>query len=98
MNVKTCTKCNIIKKVSEFNKDKKCRFGVRGDCNICTKKYMKQHYIKKYQNNNEYKKKLSKYYKKNKEELKEYGKEYYNNNKKYHKDRYQIYKIMRKNK
>ena len=79
---KTCSKCNIDKSISEFNKVKTGKYGVRGDCRECYKKYMKKHYLKQYQNNKKYK---------------EEKKEYYNNNKQNYKNRYEIYRIMRKN-
>ena len=36
---KPCTKCGETKKLSEFNKVKGGKHGVRGDCKVCTKAY-----------------------------------------------------------
>lgn len=95
MNVKTCSKCNIEKSISKFNKHKTGKYGVRGDCKLCRKIYNKEY---SEMNKEIIKKQKKKYYQDNKENLKEYAREFYSNNKKYHKDRYEIYKIMRKNK
>jgi hypothetical protein len=37
--MKTCTKCNITKELSEFNKSINGKFQKRGDCKICQSKY-----------------------------------------------------------
>ena len=35
---KKCTKCGEVKSLSEFNKNKKCKFGFRSECRLCQKK------------------------------------------------------------
>ena len=84
--VKTCTKCNETKGISEFYKNKWGKFGVRVDCKVC---------VKSYQQGNkaaiaEYKKD---YYQKNKEALSDGMKSYQQDNKaaiaEYKKNRYQ---------
>lgn len=37
--MKVCTKCGVEKHLSDFNKSKLGRFGVRGDCRDCVKAY-----------------------------------------------------------
>jgi hypothetical protein len=39
--MKTCTKCNIEKPLSEFRKAKNGKYGVRADCKLCVKAYKK---------------------------------------------------------
>jgi hypothetical protein len=52
--MKICRKCGNEKELSEFNKDKKGKFGVKGCCKLCIKNYDNKHYfdnsdkIKKY--------------------------------------------------
>ena len=45
MKTKQCTKCSKQKLLSEFNKVKDGKHGVRGDCRECSKKYYQIHKI-----------------------------------------------------
>jgi hypothetical protein len=51
MQIKICSKCGIEKELSEFYKNKTCRFGVQSICKLCNKKYQieNQEAIKKQQ-------------------------------------------------
>jgi len=66
--MKTCSKCGIIKELSEFNKDKQGKHGVRGNCRICQNKH-NRHYYK--ENEDELRRKKIKYYEENIEEMRE---------------------------
>ena len=44
MKTKVCTKCNVEKEVTEFKKDKRGRYGVRGDCKMCSVEQAKEYY------------------------------------------------------
>jgi hypothetical protein len=72
--MKICNKCNVEKSLSEFSKDSKGKFGVKGKCKQCVKEYDT---IYKKQN----KEKLQQYYIDNKEKINEQSKEYYSSNK-----------------
>ena len=77
VNTKKCSKCGIQKELSEFYKDKKCKYGVKGNCKVCGKEYQKE-YIQKnkevvLQRNKEYRQN-------NREEIIQYNKEYRQNN------------------
>jgi len=41
MNQKNCPKCNIIKSITEFHNDNKCKGGKRWCCKECVKLYYK---------------------------------------------------------
>lgn len=43
-NVKQCTKCFVLKPLTEFNKDSRKRDGLRSYCRDCAKDYYKQYY------------------------------------------------------
>jgi hypothetical protein len=81
---KQCNKCNIVNSVGEFSKEKKNRDGLRGECNVCRKKYAEDNRekiadkSKKWREENEekIKEKRKKYYKANKERLADYNKKY----------------------
>ena len=45
MNKKVCENCGVEKSVSEYHKDKTCRFGVGPTCKECRKEYRRDHYI-----------------------------------------------------
>ena len=63
---KVCTQCNVEKEVTEFHKQKGGKYGVRGDCKACLKKY--------YENNREKVKKYKKEYQiKNREKTSQYS-------------------------
>lgn len=87
--IKTCTKCNIEKLLSEFNKQTRGKYGVRADCKQCRDKYYKQwqennpEYTKhNYQAKKEYYAEQTKlYYQEHKKERKEYYKQWHQNNK-----------------
>lgn len=74
MKTKRCSKCNEIKSMNEFYKNKRNKDGLHRWCKKCLKKYCK--------NNSEKIKKISRnYYKKNNEKLKQQSNEYYQVNK-----------------
>ena len=77
MKTKICSKCHIEKPISEFGKAKKGKYGVRGDCIECVKKYQKE-----YRNKEENKQKAKEYREKskNKEKKAKNNKEYWKNN------------------
>ena len=92
-----CYKCHKVKVVSEFNKHKNRKDGVRTICKDCAKQYRKQYYKqnadKIKEQNAEYRKQNAdkikeqsakynaEYYKQNKDKKKEYQSEYRNQNK-----------------
>lgn len=67
--VKTCTKCNKVKTLNRFNKNKRGKFNVTSVCKNCRAKYRK--YSNEY--NAEYQRK---YREANKESIKEYQRKY----------------------
>ena len=83
--MKICSECKLEKELIEFNKDSKGKFGVKGKCKQCVKKYDNNHYKT---NSNKLKKQTAEWRKSNPEYAKEwkaqrgnqYFKEYYNNN------------------
>ncbi len=86
---KKCTKCNIIKHLSLFTKNKSKKSGYESNCKECKKEYDK-HYrkinaekIKNYREDNkvEHSIKHKKYLKENKESITNQRREYYDNNK-----------------
>ncbi len=103
-----CKNCNEIKELSEYNKNKRRKFGIEIVCKACLKNrykdrihdYKKQKiiYDKEYRKNN--KKKISKYKKEyaeiNNEKIKLYQKEYLLKNKKIKKEYDSIYYINNK--
>ena len=44
METKRCSKCKEVKAVSEFNKNKANKDGLRGECKSCQSIVNKQHY------------------------------------------------------
>ena len=86
---KTCTKCNIEKPLTDFNKDKKGKHGFSSICKLCIKAYQKAYQEankdkirekrKAYREAN--KDKMKAYYQVNKDEVIERGKAYYEANK-----------------
>ena len=80
--MKTCTKCEIEKDESEFNKDKSRKDGLASQCRECKKKYQNKYYQ---QNKEETKIKRGKYhkeyYEQNKEEIQTQDKNRYERNK-----------------
>ena len=91
--MKTCSKCNIEKELTEFGKQTHGKFGVRRICKICLKQYNKawnkentdkcRRYSREYgaKNKEGVNKKSSIWREKNKEYKKQKDKEYYLNNK-----------------
>ena len=92
-NMKKCSTCKIKKELTEFNKRKASKDGLRSQCRSCRKEYLKKWYQQNKERHNEYakewyqqNKKLAKvkrkeYYQQNKGRLKESAKEYYQKNK-----------------
>jgi len=68
-DVKKCTKCGLIKLVSEFNKDRHGKNGIHAQCIVCCKKYRKE-------NRAELLKRQKEYYQKNKKRILKRSKEY----------------------
>ena len=95
MDTKVCTKCNLEKNLTEFNKMSKVKCGVRSYCRECqkieTKKYKSENKekIKQYntkwnkENQEYYKKYFEEYYSVNYEREKERKKTWHRNNKEY---------------
>ena len=77
--VKVCTKCKIEKEVTEFNKLKRNKNGLRSKCKSCEKEYSEA-------NKERIKERQKEYQQTNKERMKEYKKEYYQTNKEYFKE------------
>lgn len=80
---KQCSKCLMIKPISDFSKSKTSRLGVRGDCKICQK-----HTNLKWLETNRKKanEAVKTWRENNKEHNSEYKKKYYQDNKDYYKD------------
>ena len=99
--VKTCTKCNETKGLSEFYKKKGGKFGVSGHCKVCTSKHMKNYYQENKEAILEYHKN---YHQENKETLLDYSRNYYQENKKvisgrmknYYQENKEVFKNYRK--
>jgi hypothetical protein len=68
-----CKKCNEIKEIECFLKNKNLKNGIRYTCKECNKKH-----FKKYNNSTKRKKYLKEYREQNKEKIREQLKEYYN--------------------
>jgi len=47
MKTKRCSRCGIIKEISEFNKERKSKSGLRSDCKACEKQYYQDHKMEK---------------------------------------------------
>lgn len=75
MITKTCTKCKEVKPISEFNKAKSGKYGVRGDCKEC-------HWLS-YKNNNNDKinQRAREYRKNNPDKIRKNNQKYKENNK-----------------
>lgn len=91
---KECTKCHVVKFVSEFHKCSGTKDGLISKCKQCqkqyyenNKEYLKERRKQRYENNKEYEKEYSKQWcKNNKEYVKERRKQRYENNKEYEKE------------
>ena len=91
MNTKICTKCGEEKAATTefFFKQKRGKYGVRGECKSCRKMYLEQNkqrkrqYDKQYHENNKEKiKEYKKQYREiNKEKVSEWGKQHFQKNK-----------------
>ena len=78
MREKKCSKCEVLKPLDEFHKNKDGKYGCRSTCKECEAEYDKQ----KYKKNKEKKKAYSKqYYQENREERLEWQKQYKKDNK-----------------
>lgn len=93
---KKCTKCNKIKELIEFSKQKKGKYGLRSRCRTCSSSYSKNYYIAYYKTNFEKVRSTNAAYKKanpdkvkaitmewqkaNQKRLSEWGAAYYINN------------------
>ena len=95
MNAKICTKCGEEKVATSefFHKDKKGKYGLRGECKSCYKIYVQQ-------NKEKISKRRKQYRKANKDKIAEYDKQHYQDNKEkileYHKQYNQANKEKRK--
>lgn len=72
--MKTCTKCNISKELTNFGKSKKGKYGVESLCKSCKKQY----YI---DNKERHNKRSKQYYLNNKDKIIKNSEKYYINNK-----------------
>ena len=78
---KKCSKCNVVKDVSEFHKVKGNKDSLSGSCKPCVKEKRKV-YLEA--NKEKIKKRVKQYQEANKEKIKDYGQKYYDaNNKRY---------------
>jgi len=101
---KTCSKCEEIKPIIEYAKNKNKWDGICSQCKMCQKKYYNENSdkvkerISKYIKENPEKKKQQdkKSYQKRKEKIYEYKKEYYKNNKEKIKEYHREYKRERR--
>lgn len=86
---KKCTKCEEIKNLDQFHKDKSCKDGLRSWCKNCVSEYKKENkekskeYSKKYRQRKkeEINARRRERYKKNKEIERERSRKYYQNKK-----------------
>ena len=67
---KKCNKCNVVKDVSEFNKSKTNKDGLRNECKACMKKYKQKHYEA---NKKSINKKNNEWYKANQDKVRQYN-------------------------
>jgi len=80
MNKKTCSKCQLNKRMLEFSKKKGTRDGHRSNCKDCAMTYNKQYYTNT-ENKNRQSAYLKQYALDHKDEITEQGKIYYQKNK-----------------
>ena len=86
--MKKCNKCNVVKDVSEFGKNKAKKDGLHYTCKSCLEKYYKANIEKIKQNKNKYyeankkkiKEKVKQYQETNKDKIQLYQKQYFQNN------------------
>ena len=93
IDMKKCKKCGTEKELTEFNKRKKSKDGLRGECKSCWKEYQKEHYLDNKEKIKEIKKQ---YYLDNKENIKQYrleNKEKKNEYRKNRKNNDPLYKL-----
>jgi len=76
--MKTCTKCNKEKALTEFHKRKDGKYGVYAACKLCFSIKRKANYQK---NKDKEQEKIKEYKSKNKEKINEYQKQYKEDNK-----------------
>jgi len=72
--IKKCSKCNIARALSEFDKDKSKKDGYRPDCKICRSKEKAQYYEN---NKDKVLESQKEYYENNRQQILEYHKQYY---------------------
>ena len=80
---KKCSKCNVVKDVSEFGKRKDSKDGLRNDCKLCVKEVQKGYRIVNEEKQTKY---MKVYYKANKEEIIKRVKKHNDANKDYKKE------------
>jgi len=81
---KCCTKCGVVKPLSEFSKSKQHKYGHTSQCKACRRQYYQDHKAETSIYNAHYRKehmdedaeRSSRYYKEHKEELLEYQRQY----------------------
>lgn len=73
MGTKVCSKCGVVRNISEFRKDVTKKDGLRPDCKLCVKSYEMSRRIN---NPDMMKEKLKTYYKNNPEKRKKYRENY----------------------
>jgi hypothetical protein len=92
---KKCTKCNIIKELTEFHKHPTCKDGYLHTCKLCKSEYHKLYMTR---NKTKTKEKQKEYRNKNKEKIYETQKKYEESNKDKVKERKYKYVINNKDK
>lgn len=75
--MKLCSKCNLEKPLSEFNKNRNSKDGHAAWCKICNKEYMKKYNSENKEKHKEY---LKEYNKQNADKRREYNQKYYKEN------------------
>ena len=72
--MKACTRCGIVKPLTEFSKDKRLKSGLQSSCKSCEAERRKQHYQA---NKETIKEKSRQYHHANKEAINERSRQYY---------------------
>ena len=78
--MKKCSKCDVVKPLGEFFKDKSKEDRLRPSCKECSKTWHQQHYQK---HKEKYKQSDKQYYQNNKEKKKQYAQEHKEERKEY---------------
>lgn len=71
MESKTCSKCHVVKHISEFHKDARLKSGIVSRCKSCTLAYKQSYYASSHG-----KAKSKAYVERNQEKIKSYNKQY----------------------